>query len=137
MQLVPTAPMSSAYLQEANAIGDFVAQLPQVDVPTFHSFHAGVYARSATLKPNVVLVGAHLKIPTLLIISGKVIVKIGNDEHLVDGYEVIEGAENQKRIFVAVEETHMTMIFATRAASIEEVENEFTDEADRLLTRRK
>jgi hypothetical protein len=46
--------------------------LPQEDVRTEHLLHAGMYVRTVTVGPEIVLMGAQIKIPTLLIVSGKV-----------------------------------------------------------------
>jgi hypothetical protein len=52
------------------------------------------------------------------------------------GYHVLPAAAGRKQALLARADTHLTMIFATRATSVAEAEAEFTDEADRLASRR-
>jgi hypothetical protein len=53
----------------------------------------------------------------------------------IEGYEVIPAAANRKSAYHAVTDTHVTMIFQSDAVSIEAAEDQFTDEADRLMSR--
>lgn len=110
--------------------------LPQVEIETRHSLHAGMYARTIMVPAGVLAVGVFIKIATLLIISGRGAVYIDGAAREVDGYHVIEGDAGRKQAWLSFDDTHITMIFPSAAASVEEAEAEFTDEADRLLTRR-
>jgi hypothetical protein len=109
---------------------------PQVDIATEHTFHAGVYARTVTVPEGVLLTGALIKIPTLVIVSGDAVVYGDSGPRRIAGYHVLPGEGGRKQAFLAISETSITMIFATKARSIEEAEDEFTDEADRLFSRR-
>ena len=50
---------------------------------------------------------------------------------------LIAGAAGRSQVFRAIEDTFITMLFASDADSIERAEEEFTDEFENLLTRRK
>lgn len=110
--------------------------LPQVELPTSHSLHAGMYARTIRIPAGVVITGALIKLPTILIVSGRCEVFTGSESIELDGYHVLQASAHRKQVFLAHEDTHLTMLFPTRATTIEQAESEFTDEADMLQTRR-
>jgi hypothetical protein len=56
--------------------------------------------------------------------------------HELVGYNVIQASAGRKQIYVTREETAITMIFPSNAKTVEEAEEEFTDEAEMLLSRR-
>src|SRR5271157_4557343 len=101
-----------------------------------HSLHAGVYARTAIIAPEMVITSVLIKIPTVLILSGEGFVLCGEEWVHFNGYRVIEACAGRKQIYVTVRQTSMTMLFATSAETVEEAENEMSDEAWMLLSRR-
>ncbi len=111
-------------------------KLPQVPIRTEHAFHAGMYARTILIPAGVVLTGALIKIPTLLILSGDAIVYTADGPRRFTGYEVLLGGAGRKQAFAALADTRLTMVFPTAAATVEAAEAEFTDECDRLFSRR-
>lgn len=110
-------------------------QLPQVPISTTHALHAGLYARTVMVPAGVVLTGALIKIATLLIVSGDALVTIAGGSLRLTGYHVLTAAAGRKNAFAALADTHLTMLFATAAATVEEAEAEFTDETGLLLSR--
>lgn len=114
---------------------DFMLQCPQIDMPTVHSLHAGVYTRTIKIPAEGVITGALIQIPTTLIVAGKCTVIIGDKSFLIDGYHVFAASANRKQAFMAHEDTYITMIFKTAAENIEQAEEEFTEEAERLMSR--
>lgn len=121
---------------------EFVLAQPQLDIVTWHVLHAGIYSRTIMVPgagPDMVnvLTGALIKIPTTLVVSGKCSVLIGDaDEILIDGYHVFAAAAGRKQAFIAHEDTWLTMSFKTDARTVEEAEVEFTDDHERLMSRR-
>jgi hypothetical protein len=86
---------------------------------------------------DVALTGALVRRSVNLIISGHVIVYIGNDEaREYKGYAVITAMPNRKQVFIAKQDTYLTMFFATEAESVEAAEDEFTDEVGNLMSRK-
>ncbi len=71
-----------------------------------------------------------------MIISGDVLAYTAEGAQRISGYHVLRGEAGRKQAFLAVEDTHMTMIFPTTATCVEQAEDEFTDEAERLFSRR-
>ena len=108
---------------------------PQVDIATHHVIHGGMYARTIQIPAGVVLTGAEIKLATVLIVSGHVQVTVGDETRELAGYHVLAASNGRKQAFLAMADTHLTMIFPSRAESVEEAEREFTDESDRLFSR--
>lgn len=102
---------------------------------TKHLVHADIYLRTITIPADVVLVGALVKIATTLIINGDVTITLGDEVTRLTGYHVIPAYENRKQAFLAHADTTITMIFSTYSTDIAEIESQFTDEADRLMSR--
>lgn len=109
---------------------------PQVDLKMEHHLHAGVYSRTMHLPKGCVAASVLISIPTQLVVSGHVLFTDGKGQAEIKGYRVLEGSAYRQAAAYALEDTAMTMFFATNAKTVEEAENEFTPEAERLLTRR-
>ena len=125
-----------ACLAVAERIGQVVRAAPQVEIPTHHVLHAGVYSRTICIPAGVVLMGALIKIPTTLIVCGHASVLLGDgEEAAVSGYQVLAASAGRKQVYIAHADTYVTMSFRTQARTIEEAEREFTDEADQLMSR--
>lgn len=128
-------PCSPDDLALAMAMRERVDELPQIDIPTEHFFHAGEYVRTCLVPAGVVLCGAVIKIPTVVIVSGHCFMQVGAETKEIDGYRVLRGAAGRAQTFRAVTDTYITMSFATTAESLEAAEQEFTDEFEKLLSR--
>lgn len=111
-------------------------RLPQVHIPTDHVFHAGMYARTIKIPAGVALTGAQIKIPTILIISGDTLVYGKNGATRYTGYHVALGQRGRKQAFYALQDTWLTMLFPTGATTVDEAEREFTDEYEKLFSRK-
>ena len=136
-QLVHTLnKMPKASIDKVRELEAETAKQPQVPLQTQHSFHAGMYARTICIPPGVVIVGAFIKIPTILIFAGDAIVYTGEGAQHWKGYFQMNSPKDRKLSFVANQSTYLTMLFATNATTIEEAENEFTSEPDALMTRK-
>ncbi len=110
---------------------------PQVEIPTTSVLHAGLYARTARVPKGTLMTGALIKIRTILIVEGEASIYVGEDAPLyVAEYTVFAAPAGRKQAFYAHSDVCITMIFATSATTVEQAEEEFTDEADRLQTRR-
>lgn len=123
-------------LQKILAAEQQIMQAVQIEVQTEHVLHAGMYGRTVRLAPWVVIVGALMKVPTLLIVNGKCRVYAGDRWYASSGYQVIPAKAGRKQIFITEEPTEITMIFPTKARTIAEAEAEFTDETEKLISRR-
>lgn len=134
-EVVP--PMTAATIDRVAALETRLMDLPQVELTTTHALHAGMYARTIRIPAGTLLTGALIRVPTMLIVNGHVSVFTGADRALhLRGYNVVPASAGRKQVFYAVEDTDLTMLFPTAARTIAEAEAEFTDEADKLMTRR-
>jgi len=110
--------------------------LDQVDLPTAHLIHGGMYSRTLHMPAGTILTGALLKVPTVLIVSGDCAVFIGDETIELRGYTVLPGSAGRKQMFLAHTDVDMTMLFPTNAKTVDQCEREFTDEYELLMTNR-
>jgi hypothetical protein len=82
------------------------------------------------------ITGALIKIPTVLIISGAVVIYLDGAAQELHGYHVFAASAGRKQAFVALADTDLTMLFPTAAKTLEAAERAFTDETDLLMSRR-
>lgn len=108
----------------------------QIKLLTIHSLYEGVYTRTILLRKNDVICGALIKIPTTLIINGELQVSNGDYVFTISGFDVFLCEPNRKQLMLALDKTSITMLFKTSATTIEEAEEEFTDEFLALSSRR-
>lgn len=127
--------MSEPALAKVRSVQAAIMQCPPVNMPVNHTLHGGVYSRTLRIPAGVMIVGAQIKVPTTLIVSGSVTVWANDQTMEVTGYRVLVGSSGRKQVFVAHEDTDMTMMFATKATTVDEAEREFTDEWELLMSR--
>ena len=128
--------MSAESIDRVRRLEAVVRELPQVAIATEHVLHAGLYARTILVPAGTMITGVLIKIATLLIVQGDAVVFLDGESVRLQGYSVLPASAGRKQAFVAQADTHLTMIFATGATSVEAAEEEFTDEADLLWSRR-
>lgn len=129
-------PMTTGQIAFVTNVESVAVGMRQVDIETSHEFHAGIYTRTIMIPAGVMITGALIKIPTVIILSGDATVLVGDEKIRLTGYGVIAAEAGRKQLFIAHEDTYLTMLFKTDATTVEEAENEFTDEADKLGSRR-
>lgn len=128
--------MGQREIESVRQLESAAMELPQVPIQTDHVFHAGMYARTIKIPAGVVLTGAQIKIPTILIISGDTLVYGETGSTRYTGYHVALGKSGRKQAFCALQDTYLTMLFPTDATTADEAEREFTDEYEKLLSRK-
>jgi hypothetical protein len=129
--------MSQDSIDKVSCLESYSANnLPQIDITTAHIIHAGMYARTILIPAGTMLTGVLVKCPTMLVVQGDVIVYIGEKSIELNGYNVLPAKANRKQAFYAKTDTHLTMIFATDAKTIQQAEDAFTDEVDLLGSRK-
>lgn len=127
--------MSADEIEKVRQLEAAILAMPQAELPTTQVLHAGMYARNMFVAAGVTVTGAFMKCPTVLIISGHMLVYIGKETVEFKGYHIIPAGANRKQAGYAVTDTNVTMLFPTKAKTIEEAEEEFTDEANKLISR--
>jgi hypothetical protein len=128
--------MSFTDIDRVKRLESVTLQMSQIDVKIEQEIHAGSYIRTATIPKGVMITGALIKIDTILVVFGHVTVYIGKEFRTLSGYNVLKANANRKQVFIAHEETKLSMIFATNAQTVEEAEAEFTEEVEKLTTRK-
>ena len=128
--------MSPAAIAKVRLLEAMVAEQPQYELHTNHTIHGGVYTRTIRLPAAHILTGALIKASTTLIVSGHVTVYVNGHPIELVGYNVLPASAGRKQAFHAHQDTDITMIFATKAATVEEIEAEFTDETGLLVSRK-
>lgn len=110
-------------------------EFPQIEIHTEHLIHGLIYSRTIRLKRGDITLGSIVMHPTTLIINGPVSITNGSKQTELDGYNVIPGAAGRQQIFVARGDVQITMIFATNAQTVEEVEDILFDDPSILMSR--
>jgi hypothetical protein len=128
--------MTDVGIQQARRVEQLVAEMPQAIDTTEHQLHAGVYSRTVLIPKGVAACGALVKRSTNLVISGDILVTVGHVQRRYTGYATIAASANRKQTFYAFEDTYLTMYFSTESVTIEDAENEFTDEGALLMSRK-
>ncbi len=128
--------MSDQDLQKVTELENEAFKYPQLSIEIQHEFHAGIYARTAILPENTLITGALLKVPTILIVNGDCTIFVGNESRRLTGYHVFSAEAGRKQAFVAHSRTELTMMFATQSTTVDQVEQEFTDDFLRLNSRK-
>lgn len=128
--------MSEQAIDNVRSLEQAILERRQRAIPTEHVLHGGMYYRTICIPAGVVITGAEIKVATVLIVVGDVTVFVGDSEFRVSGHERVPASAGRKVGFYAHADTWLTMIFPTGAKTVEEAESQFTDEAERLWSRR-
>tara|TARA_R110000822_G_scaffold196789_1_gene334721 strand:- start:68 stop:532 length:465 start_codon:yes stop_codon:yes gene_type:complete len=127
--------MASASIDKVRDLEAHLLEVPQLELETNHVIHGGMYARTICLPAGYVLTGVLVKVSTIVIVSGHVRVYLGDNTHAdINGYSVLPASAGRKQAFVAYSDTDITMMLPTKSTTISDVEAEFTDEIDSLLS---
>lgn len=127
--------MSVEAIEKARALEAITRELPQVPIATEHVLHAGMYARTILIPAGVLLTGAFIQVPTLLIFDGHAHVNTTGDGIELCGHHVLAASAGRRQVFMSHADTHLTMVFPTTAATVQEAEEQFTNEAHLLASR--
>ncbi len=91
--------MSQEAIDKVRRLESASMGLPQVALETRHVLHGGMYARTIHIPAGAVLTGALIKIATLLIVEGDVVVYLGEESKRLKGYNVLPPARDASRRF--------------------------------------
>ena len=128
--------MTAQAIDKVRELEAITRDLPQVEIATDHVLHGGMYARTICIPAGVVLTGVFIRVPTLLIFDGNATVNADDDATTLVGYHVLAASAHRRQAFLAHADTRLTMVFATQAKTVAEAEDEFTDEAHLLFSRK-
>lgn len=128
--------MTAQAIDKVRQLEAITRELPQVEIATDHVLHGGMYARTICIPAGVVLTGVFIRVPTLLVFEGNATVNAGDEPVTLVGYHVLAASAHRRQAFLAHADTRLTMVFATQAKTVAEAEDEFTDEAHLLFSRK-
>lgn len=127
--------MSKQAIENVRALEAISKTVEQIRIETIHAIHGGMYARTILLPAGTVLTGAHVNVPTMVIVNGDATVYANEESYRFQGHHVLPASAGRKQAYVAHENTWITMVYATAATTVEEAENELTDEPEILMSR--
>lgn len=134
MTLMPLTPSQNNLLCDMAMYA--LENCKEVEIPIEHFIHEGVYYRTCKVPKDTAIIGAFIKIPTTVIVSGDCYVTLGNTVGRLEGYNVVQAEAGRRQAFRAIEDTYITMCFRTDSKDVKEAEKEFTDEWMLLTTNR-
>jgi hypothetical protein len=127
---------SEIVLDKIRQLEEVMLQLPQVDFQTSHLIHGGMYARTIFIPAGTAIVGALTKLDNIVIFNGDITVTTDDGSRRFAGFHVLPANKGRKRVGIAHADTYWTTLIKTDAKTNEDAEEEMTDEASRLQTRR-
>jgi hypothetical protein len=110
--------------------------LPQVDLQTTMIVHGGMCIRTILIPAGTLLTGAQTNLDNLCTVSGDIVVTTDQGPQRLTGYHVLPAAKGYKRAGVALADTYWSTIWRTDLDNLQAIEDEMTDEAHMLQTRR-
>jgi ABC-type sugar transport system ATPase subunit len=130
-------PMSAEVLAKVRTLQAELEKLPQVPVQMHHVLHGRMYARTCFVPAGHIAACCLVKVPTIVALAGSANLYVGKDEPLrLEGYNVLAASAGRKQAFLSLTDIALTMYTVTNAKTVEEAENELTDEAHTLASRR-
>lgn len=130
-------------LETLAVVQDVLLRAEQTAIRTEHILHGGMYSRTVRIVPQsyavddqLIICGSRLNLPTMLIINGPIDTWTGGGWKQLDGFNVLTGSAGRKQLFLTRgAPVEMTMIYPTKARTVEDAENEVFAEPDMLLSR--
>jgi hypothetical protein len=116
-------------------VAEFVTaarKMPQVPFVTEHVIHGGMYARTVRVPAHTMLAGVLIKVPTILIVDGDIVMYTGEEVIRHTGYNVFPASASRQAAFLMLSEVRMTMMLATSLSSVRDIEKSFTDDYEML-----
>lgn len=135
--LPPCSEQDMALAMEMRERVQAIEAVSPCEFPTKDLLHAGCYVRTCVCPAGSVLASAVIKVPTVVIVHGVCDATAGDHVIHVDGFAVLKAEAGRATTWRAETETVITMVYASQASSCSAAEEEFTDEFEKLLTRRK
>lgn len=110
--------------------------LPQIDLQTSQVVNGKVCARTIFIPAGTDLIGARANKPHINVVMGDIAVTTDAGPVRITGHRVFAAPAGHKRAGRAFADTHWTTIWFTELTEPEAIEDEMTDEAAMLQTRR-
>ena len=121
--------------ERVRELEDELLQMPQVMLQTEMIAHGRMAARTIFIPAGTTLTGVLVNHDNICIVSGDITVTTSEGPKRLTGFHVIPAGSGFKRAGIAHEDTWWTCLWHTDLTDPVEIENDMTDEADRLQTR--
>ena len=133
--MVPAAFSGMPSPERVRELEDELLQMPQVMLPTEMIAHGRMAARTIFIPAGTTLTGVLVNHDNICIVSGDITVTTDEGPKRLTGFHVIPAGSGFKRAGIAHEDTWWTCLWHTDLTDPIEIENDMSDEADRLQTR--
>lgn len=108
----------------------------EIQVETHMMVHGGMGARTLFLRAGTVLTGALTNHDNICVVVGDIVVTTDAGPRRLTGYNVLPAVSGFKRAGYVLADTFWTTVWPTSFTDCIAAENDMTDEADMLQTRR-
>lgn len=115
---------------------EMLAQMPQEQIPLHHLIHGRMYARTVFIKAGTILVGAETNLDNICIIHGDATVSTDQGVFRLTGFNILPALKGHKRVVVTHADTYWTTLVHTDKQTVQEAEDEMTNESHLLLSRK-
>ena len=129
--LVPARDLNTAVA----ALEEELLQMPQVALDTQMIAHGRMAARTIFIPAGTVLTGVLVNHDNICIVAGDITVTTIDGSQRLTGYNVLPSSAGYKRAGIAHTDTWWTCLWHTDLTNPIEIENDMTDEAEKLQTR--
>lgn len=117
-----------AMKDRVTALQEEMTKLPQVELSTRHTFHAGIYVREVFRPAGTLIVGnVHKKEHLYYVVSGTIVVTTDEGVQEIEGPAIIKSSPGTKRAVLAVTDALCMTIHRTDAQTPEEAEPELIE----------
>ena len=127
---------ASDSILEVRRLEQALAVLPQVDVQPQLVVHGKLAARTIFIPAGTILTGVLTNCDNVCVVCGDITVTTDEGPRRLTGYNILSAKAGSKRAGVAHSDTWWTTIHHTMLVDPVDIENEMSDEADQLQSRR-
>jgi hypothetical protein len=135
MDLEKKEELRQVSIEEAKAFEQALETLEQINLPTHHLIHGKMYARTIFVPAGTALTGVLTKLDNICIVIGDISVTTDDGVVRLTGYNIIPATKGYKRVGYAHADTYWTTLIPTENTTVEEIENEMSEESHLLQSR--
>jgi hypothetical protein len=135
MDLEKKEELRQVSIEEAKAFEQALKTLEQINLPTHHLIHGKMYARTIFVPAGTALTGVLTKLDNICIVIGDISVTTDDGVVRLTGYNIIPATKGYKRVGYAHADTYWTTLIPTENTTVEEIENEMSEESHLLQSR--
>jgi hypothetical protein len=122
-------------IEQAKMFEEALKTLEQVQIETSHLIHGKMYARTIFIPAGTALTGVLTKLDNICIVLGDISVTTDDGVVRLTGYNILPATKGYKRVGYAHSDSYWTTLIPTEKTTVEEIENEMSDESHLLQSR--